>query len=78
VVDSGNHRIQYFNATGSYLGQWGEFGNGNGEFNGPGDIAITAERAFVSDRNNDRVQYFDDTEYAVYPTSLGRVKALFE
>ncbi|MHA1770421.1 MAG: 6-bladed beta-propeller [Candidatus Thorarchaeota archaeon] len=32
VTDMGNDRIQYFSSTGSYQGQWGSDGTGNGNF----------------------------------------------
>jgi DNA-binding beta-propeller fold protein YncE len=32
VADRGNHRVQRFSSTGSYLGQWGAFGSDPGEF----------------------------------------------
>ncbi len=41
-------------------------------------VSSTGARVYVADSLNNRVQYFKDTEYAVTPTSLGRVKALFK
>jgi tripartite motif-containing protein 71 len=74
-----NDRVQYFTPTGSYLGKWGSTGSGNGEFNTPGDIFFVSSgaRCYVGDFENHRVQYFKDTEHAVAPASLGKVKALF-
>jgi len=77
VTDGNNHRVQYFTPTGSYLGKWGKSGTGEGEFNKPGGVTVKGPRAYIIDRFNDRVQYFKDTEHAVAPASLGRVKALF-
>ena len=32
VADQGNHRVQYFTASGGYVGQWGSYGTGPGQF----------------------------------------------
>jgi hypothetical protein len=58
VADSGNHRIQTFDAQGNYQSQWGSYGTGDGQFDTPADVAVTAAAAFVSDGGNDRVQQF--------------------
>jgi DNA-binding beta-propeller fold protein YncE len=74
----GNQRVQYFSATGSYLGKWGSPGSGNGEFVSRMGLAVGPDSTvYVSDSGNSRVQYFNRNEPAVTPTSLGRVKALF-
>ena len=79
VADTNNYRIQYFTSTGSFLGKWGKNGTGNGEFQLTKDVAFTSDgaRCYVTDGDNHRVQYFKDTEHAVEPESLGKVKALF-
>ena len=79
VADRFNHRIQYFTSTGSFLGKWGSLGSGNGQFKKPPAVAITPNGAYVyvTDCDNDRVQYFRWSPPAVAPASLGRVKALF-
>lgn len=41
VVDTANHRIQYFDADGSYIGQWGSYGDGDGLFKSPSGIAAS-------------------------------------
>jgi hypothetical protein len=41
VADTGNHRIQYFNADGSYIGQWGSYGNAQEKFNSPSGVAAS-------------------------------------
>ena len=80
VVNVNNHRIQYFTSTGSYLGVWGSYGSGNGQFNDPADVAESPSggRVYVTDRSNNRVQYFKLQNPAVAPASLGKVKALFQ
>jgi len=39
VVDYANSRVQKFNASGTYLTQWGSPGSGNGQFATPYQIA---------------------------------------
>ncbi len=59
VADSGNNRIQRFDSSGKYLGQWGAPGSGNGQIKGPGGIAVDQTgNVFVADTGNDRVQKF--------------------
>ena len=60
VADSGNNRIQVFDGwTGQYLEQFGTFGDGNGQLNRPGSIAVdpSGNNVWVSDFNF-RVQQF--------------------
>jgi DNA-binding beta-propeller fold protein YncE len=70
-----NPRVQYFTATGSYLGTSGSNGSGNGQFNPPCGVCLNAagSRVYVADTYNHRIQYFKWKN-----TSLGRVKALFK
>ena len=59
VADSGNARIQRFDATGAFLGKWGRQGTGSGEFGFPVDVATRDDGAiFVVDAAS-RVQVFD-------------------
>jgi DNA-binding beta-propeller fold protein YncE len=71
--------VEYYTAAGSPLGSFGGFGSGLGSFNAPAGIAVTSDlrRVYVVDNRNQRIQYFDQTNPAVVPTSLGKVKALF-
>jgi tripartite motif-containing protein 71 len=75
----GGDLIYYYTSTGSLLGSFGSSGTGNGEFDYPSGIIVAGDggRVYVGDRDNHRVQYFKDTEHAVAPASLGKVKALF-
>jgi DNA-binding beta-propeller fold protein YncE len=53
-------KIAVFSAAGKALREWGKFGDGEGEFNLPGGIAISrGGRVYVADQNNRRVQVFD-------------------
>jgi DNA-binding beta-propeller fold protein YncE len=56
----GNSRVVKFNRDGKYLMAWGKKGKGEGEFNLPHAIRIDSKGLlYVADRENDRVQVFD-------------------
>lgn len=63
VCDTANDRIAIFHCD-----QWGwetsfgSTGTGNGQFDGPEDIAVTSTFAYVADTQNERVQKFDSTD----------------
>jgi len=61
VTDTGNKRVQEFDADGKFLGQWGGVGANPGQFSEPVGIAISATSGdiFVADTWNRRVQRFD-------------------
>jgi DNA-binding beta-propeller fold protein YncE len=40
VADANNHRIQKFTSTGAFLGKWGSFGSGDGEFSFPTSVTV--------------------------------------
>jgi DNA-binding beta-propeller fold protein YncE len=62
VADSLNHRIVEFTGDGTYLGEVGGLGTGNGELNTPHDVAVDgAGNLFVADEANHRVERFDAT-----------------
>lgn len=79
VANTYNYCVDYFTTTGSWLGIFGGPGEGPGRFYLVYDVAVSPSdtRVYVPDYLNDRVQYFDQTNAAVEPSSLGRVKALF-
>ena len=53
-------RVSVYDARGRLLRQWGRTGNGDGEFDYPGGIAISPDsRVCVADQTNHRVQVFD-------------------
>jgi len=56
----GNARVHKFSADGTHMFSWGEPGNGPGQFNLPHGLWIDRRgRLLVADRENDRVQIFD-------------------
>jgi YVTN family beta-propeller protein len=62
VADTQNHRIQYFDSTGAYKGQWGSHGSGQGQFDQPVDMALAPDGdVYVADTKNHRIQYFGAT-----------------
>jgi len=56
-----NSRVVKYAPDGRFLMQWGSRGAGPGQFDLPHGIAVDARgRVYVADRNNARVQVFDD------------------
>jgi DNA-binding beta-propeller fold protein YncE len=66
VADTWNHRVQYFDSSGKFLGKWGRLGDAKGRtdadqgvFWGPRSIAISSGGdVYVTDTGNKRVQVF--------------------
>jgi len=57
---AGNNRIIKFDKTGKFIKEWGKLGTGPGEFDQPHALAFDSKgRLFVGDRNNNRIQIFD-------------------
>jgi DNA-binding beta-propeller fold protein YncE len=58
----GNRRVVHFDANGKYVNQWGQEGDGPGQFALPhAIIADSQNRLYVADRENARIQVFDTT-----------------
>lgn len=56
----GNSRVIKFSKDGTYLFEWGKFGNKQGEFNIPHGIDLDINGyVYVADRENNRIQKFD-------------------
>ena len=69
----GNARVHKFSADGAYQFSWGEPGDAPGRFNLPPGIWVDRRgRLLVADRENDRVQVFDQagTLLGIWPTEL--------
>jgi DNA-binding beta-propeller fold protein YncE len=58
VIDQLNNRTEVFSGEGEFLGQWGSYGTGNGQFDMPFGICVCNNRVYVTDRRNNRVQVF--------------------
>jgi DNA-binding beta-propeller fold protein YncE len=62
VVDYNNATIDKFSSTGTFLGDFGSSGNGNGQFVYPQGIAFdTFGDLYVVDRGNNRVERFNSS-----------------
>ena len=58
----GNDRVVHFDQRGQFVRTWGSLGTGPGQFSLPHSIALDSRgRLLVADRNNARVQIFDQT-----------------
>jgi len=71
VADSPNHRIQVFNADGSFYMSFGEYGQANNQFDFPSSVAVSPVNGdvYVADPYNHRVQVF--TSEMVYKSTIG-------
>ncbi len=75
----GNNRVVKFSAEGEYLMEWGKTGYGPGEFRTLHAIALDSRgRVFIGDRNNNRVQIFDqDGNHLATWTQFGRPSGIY-
>ncbi len=56
----GNARIVHLDKDGKFVREWGELGSSPGQFSIPHSIAMDSQgRIYVADRNNVRIQVFD-------------------
>ena len=56
----GNNRVVHFDSSGKFVKAWGKLGTRPGDFSLPHAIALDSKgRLYVADRNNVRVQVFD-------------------
>jgi streptogramin lyase len=59
VADTGNNRIEKFDAEGKYLSKFGETGSEPGKLSGPEGIAIDSKgNIWVADSGNNRIEEF--------------------
>ena len=82
IADSGNHRIQKFDANGRFIRKWGEYGSSDGQFNHPEWIAIDGSgNVYVADTYNFRIQKFDPngnfiTKWGSYGSGDGQFSSI--
>lgn len=61
VAEYDSHRIQKFDPSGRLLGEWGGYGNGDGQFVYPSGIAVGDNGIiYVADLGNSRIEMFSD------------------
>jgi len=71
VTDLGNHRIQKFSLDGEFLSSYGVKGQGPGEFQIMGGIAVDGEgRMYVTDRSKSRLKVKDRNFVFALATNL--------
>ena len=59
VADTGNDRVQIFNADGSFNNMFGESGSGDGQFRQPSSVAVNAKgNIYVADTKNKKIKAF--------------------
>ena len=62
VADTGNHRIQKFNTSGTFVTKWGTNGTGDGQLDTPWGVSVDGlGDVYVADTNNNRIQKFSPT-----------------
>ncbi len=59
VTDTNAHRVKVYGSDGQWLRSFGEQGSGNGQFNHPSGVYVTADAVLVADQGNRRIQRFD-------------------
>jgi DNA-binding beta-propeller fold protein YncE len=72
-------RISKFDKTGKFLKSWGKRGIAPGDFDVPHGIALDSRgRLFVADRQNNRIQMFDqDGNFIAQWTQFGRPSGIY-
>ncbi|XP_037049181.1 RING finger protein nhl-1 isoform X3 [Bradysia coprophila] len=60
VADSSNHRVQVFDSNGIFVKEFGQYGNGEGEFDCLAGVTVNRIGQFIiADRYNHRIQVLD-------------------
>jgi sugar lactone lactonase YvrE len=75
----GRSEILKFSKDGTFIKRWGKTGNAPGEFDQPHGLAFDSKgRLFVGDRNNNRIQIFDqDGRFIAEWTEFSRPSGVF-
>lgn len=73
----GSARVVKFAPDGKYITSWGKRGNGPGEFQLPHNVVVDASgKVYVSDRDNRRVEVFDENGKYLTEWATGGISAL--
>ncbi|MGB0099340.1 MAG: NHL repeat-containing protein [Nocardioides sp.] len=60
VADTGRDRVLIYSLTGAKLDEFGAYGDGDGQFASPRDVAVDDDgNIYVADAENNRIQAFD-------------------
>ncbi len=66
IADAKNYAVVKLAKNGSFIGSWGSYGSGPGQFKNPEGIALDPSgNIYVSDSINDDIQKFTDTGHFV-------------
>jgi len=72
ITDSANKSVSAFSSTGGFIGSFGGWGTGNGQFTGVAGIAVDASgNIWVVDAGNNRVEEFNSS--GAYLSQFGSV-----
>lgn len=74
VADTGNHRIQRFDAEFQFQAQWGAYGPYPGLYSSPSGIEWHAERLYVADTGNHRIQVSDAQGQTLYAFGVHSIR----
>ena len=72
VADTGNNRIQHFNAEGTFLSKFGSSGKNKGQVSSPAALAVDSSgHIWVADTGNSRIEEFN--EAGEYLSQFGKL-----
>ena len=74
VADCHNHSIRIFSRDGKFVKSFGCFGTKNGQLNNPTDVAVSNDKIYVCDKDNNRIQCFTSEGVFLIKFSGGNVK----
>ena len=78
VADGKSNCIKKFKLDGQFIGQFGNTGTGGGQFRTPFGLHLTTSKLlFVCDRDNDRIQVFNDEQFSYAIGKYGKQPGCF-